>query len=852
MRNLFLAICLCATPMLCAQSLLDEKVSVQFKRVTLFKCLMSIQKESGVSFSYNSKLFQGIDKTITASFEDEPLRNILDYLFSETKLQYKEIGNQITIYMLNSGSEKVVISGYIQDKKSGEDLIGARISFPEYGVGCIANSYGYYALEVPKGTTHFRVSSLGMLTLEDEVQIDNEMVMNIRMDLDTLVLNVIEVVSEQISKETEIADLPRLDKITITPTAISRVPAASGERDLLRHIQQLPGVQPANDGGANFVVRGSGTGGNLILIDEIPIYHPTHLLGIYSVINADALRSATLHKDYIPPQYGSRSASVLRIHTKEGDLNSYHISGGASGFMARLNFEGPIVKQKASFYTSGRVSTFPGALLSILNNRQLGNPSFYDLNGKVNMKVNSNNRIYFTSYVGRDGLTDTVSNYQWGNVALGFRWNQVINTKTFSNLGITHSVFAYGFSRADTSENLNFGQKVVTDKLSYDFTHYLNNSTKIDYGFSTTYLRTSKGNFRDKDANLFLKRQSLENGVYVAVDKKINRKLNVKMGLRIPFSFHLGTGDTTAYINRDYVKTQVVYQKNKLYDPVFFIDPRFVGTYRIGLQDELQLAAMITSQNTHIINYINYFLPVEIWTPSTSYLKPERNFQASLGWTHSGKNFQTSAVLYHKYVRNVLDYASPVFTSSVDIESNLLAGYLNASGLELMLNYAVTTWYSASISYTYSRTRQEIKGINNDEPYVAPSDRPHYLAISQYINLSKKWQITTNYITHSGTAITLPNGQFIIDGTAFPLYSSNRNTERLPRFSRVDLSFRRQLGVKKNRTNWDMTFTITNFFNRYNPSVAYVEHEFNNPEKLIIQSVDYSPVMISLNVSFRY
>lgn len=853
MRQLLFALCFLISPIVISQELLDKEVTVKFKKANLEKCLNLLEKASGISFSYNSRQIHAINKKINIAFDKKPLAQILDNLLAETQLKYKEIGNQITIYALNTTNQVVVISGHIQDNNSGEELIGARVYFPEHGIGCISNSYGYYALEVPKSNTNMKVSSVGMIPFIAEIEVENEMVLNIGLAVDTLLLNVVEVVSDsKANGSEEIVDLPNLLQTVITPLAISRVPAASGERDLLRHLQQLPGVQPANDGGANYIVRGSGTGGNLILMDEIPIYHPTHLLGIYSIVNTDALKSATLYKDYIPLQYGDRSASVLQIRTKEGDLNKHHFSGGFSGFMARLNIEGPIVKKKASFYTAGRVSTFPGALLSILGNRSLGNPTFYDLNGKVNVKLNSNNRIYLTGYFGRDGLSDTNSFYQWGNLAGGFRWNHVINTKTFSNLSLTHSEFSYGFSRFDQLESLSFGQKVITDKVNYDFTYYFNNTTKINYGLSTAFLRTRQGSFSEAEANLFLQRQSLENGIYASLEKKFNPKFNIKAGIRLPYSFHIGTGDTTAYLNSDLSQTQVIYQRNKFYDFTFFVDPRIVGTYHLNENNELQFAAMVTSQNTHIINYINNFLPIEIWTPSTDYLKPERNFQASIGWTNHWKNMQFSAIAYHKYVINVLDYASPVFTPSTDIESNLLAGTLRVSGLEFMLNYKFTTWYSTSVSYAYTHARQKIEGINNDLPYVAPADRPHYFSFSQYFNLTKKWQITTNFTAHTGTAITLPNGQFVIDGTAFPLYSSNRNTERLPMFRRVDLAFRRQLGVKKNRNNWDLSFTITNFFDRNNPSVAYVEQSESEPGKLSIATVDYSPIMISLNLNFKY
>lgn len=867
MRLFFLVLLLISTSFVNAQQLLDKTIDVSFKNFTLERCLTELEKTAGVNFSYNSKQIHSVDKKIKHSFKAKTLRDILDFILSETKLKFKELGGQITVYELTSSEEKAIISGYIRDRHSGEELIGARIVFPTLGIGCISNSYGYYALEVPKGKTIFSVASLGMLSFKDSIIIEDEMVLNLHLYLDTLLLNTVEIKRDSINPIQTVENLPGLDKTVITPNAISKVPAASGEQDLLRHIQQLPGVQPSTDGGANYQVRGSGIGGNLILIDEIPIYHPTHLLGIYSIVNTEALKSATLYKDFIPLKYGTRSASVLQITTKDGNLNKPHISGGASGFMARLNIEGPISKKKASFYLSSRVSTFPGALYNIIGNRSLGNPSFFDVNGKMNLHINSNNRIYFTGYFGKDRVTDTTSNYSWGNLAGSFRWNHIINTKTFSNLSITHSEFAYKYDQStNTFQTFNldgtsisiesdrtlFGQKVVTDKIAYDFTNYNSNSLTIEYGLSLALLRTSNGNTKEKNANLFLQRMALENGVYASIEKKFNRKLKLNAGVRIPFSFHLGTGDTTSYLNSNLSLTQVIYERNKLYDPITFIDPRILLSYQLSERNVLQLSSIVTSQNTHIISYVNYFLPIEIWTPSNSFLRPERNFQTSVGWTHTRENLNASAILYNKFVMNVLDYASPVYIASKDIESNLLAGKLHVLGAEFMVNYKFTTWYSAALSYSYTKTKQTIKGINNDNPYPAQSDRPHFLSFSQFFNLSKKWQITANYIVHSGTAITLPNGQIDIGGTIFPIYTGERNAERLPVFKRLDLSFKRNLGVKKNKHHWDMTFNVTNVFSRYNPSVAYIERDLLTPSNIELKSIDYSPFMISLNINFRY
>lgn len=866
MRLLIHALLFILMPLAYGQQLLDKKVSVKFENYTIERCLIALEKEAAVNFSYNSRHIHPITKKVKYTFKDETIRTILDFVLADTKLKYKELGNQITIYELSNSTEKAIISGYVRDKNSGEELIGARIRFPTLGIGCYTNSYGYYALEVPIGKVEFSVASLGMITLNDSVLIEDEMVLNFHLYLDTLLLNAVEIKADSIKTIEKIVNLPELDKTIITPNAIAKVPAIIGERDLLRHIQQLPGVQPSANGGANFHVRGSSTGGNMILIDEIPIYHPTHLLGLYSIVNTEALKTATLYKDFIPVKYGSRSASVLQITTNDGNLNRAHVSGGLSAFMARLNLEGPLYKKKSSFYLSSRASTFPSRIDKIIGKRQLGDPTFFDINGKLNFHLNSNNRIYFTGYFGNDNVKDSIANYKWGNTAGSFRWNHIIDAKTFSNLSVTHSKFSYKYDRPYTTKiidfygtelkikknEIQFGQKVVTDKISYDFTTYKTNSLTLNYGVSLSLLRTSKESSSDFDANLFLKRIAFENGVYASIEKKFTRRLKLNAGIRIPLSFHLGTGDTTYYLTPNLEEKQVVYRKNKLYDPAFFIDPRFLLSYNFSDKDMLQFSSIIVSQNTHIVNYMNYFLPIEIWTPSSSYLRPQHNFQSSIGWTHSQKNLHTSVILYNKFVMNVLDYASPTSIASIDIERNLLAGKLHVMGAEFMVNYAFTTWYSTSLAYSYTQTKQTVKGINNDKPYLAPGDRPHYWSFSNYINLSKKWQITTNFTFHTGTAVTLPTGQIEIDNVAFPIYAGDRNAQRLVDFKRFDISFKRHLGVKKNKNHWDLTLNITNLFNRINSSAVYVDHDPFFPKQIKIEHIDYTPFMISLNLNFKY
>lgn len=841
------------------QSLLDQKISVSFTNSNLSKAITQVESVSGQRFSFNSKQLQLVDNSYTKKFENASLGQVLDYLFANTSLQYKEIGGQISIYPVVASTGTVVLSGFVRDNASKEELIGARLYFPSLGIGCISNTYGYYAIEIPKGKTNVIVASIGMEKYIDTIDFQNDLVMNFNLKQNNMLLSTVEVRRDTLKLNDTPINLSNLDKTTITKKAILDIPSVAGEHDLIKFIQLLPGVQPTEDGGANFSVRGSPTGGNLILIDEIPVYHPTHMLGVYSIINVEAVKSASLYKDYIPLRFGGRSSSVLQIHTNEGNLEKTHLSGGINISSLRLNLEGPIVKNRASYYISGRKSLLPRLSYNLLNQSNFILPNFHDLNGKVNVHLNSNNRIYFTGYYGRDRLRDSSYLYKWGNSAGSFRWNHIINSKTFSNLTFTHSQFDYGFAtsnllkttKVENEDKESFSQSVVQDKLSYDITNFYSNSLKIDFGFDITSVRTGRTRYADSSAFLFLERSSFENGFYVSVEKKINKKLTLSGGIRTPFSFHYGQQDTVSYLNSDMTSTEVIYDKNKPYDLIFSLDPRLLLNYKLGKKDQLSFAAGIVSQHTHLVSYQANFLPVNIWTTSNAYLKPERNHSASFGWVHQEKIVQFSSAIYGKYVSNVLDFALPNYTTSQEIESNLLSGRLLTYGAEFQVNFQPAKWYTAMFSYTYARTNQKVEGINNNLSYVALNDRPHYLNFSQYFNISAKWKIATNFIFHSGRAVTLPTGQFLIGQTAFPVFPEERNAERLPQYERLDFSVTRKLGVKRKKYWGELVLSVTNTLGKYNPSIVYIDPQSIGTSKLAVISKDYAPTTIVLSFNFK-
>lgn len=836
------------------QSILEQTYTINFKDASLTKCIHQLESQTGESFSFNSKQLAEEPKTVTAKFKDASLMVILDEVFKGTSFLYKEIGSQISIYRVNSTTGSVVLSGYMRDSDSKEEIIGARIYFPELGIGCVTNSYGYYAIEIPKGSNTYVVRSIGMNTIVDTLVVNEDMLINFNLTTSNEVLDAIEVKLDTLGLNDNPPDLSTTSGTSITKRNVYELPAVAGEVDLIKYMQQLPGVQPTESGGANFQVRGLSAGSNLILIDEIPVYHPTHMLGVFSIVNVEAIRSATLHKDFVPLKFGGKSSSVLQIHTNEGNLSKTHFSGGLSPAGGRLNLEGPFVKQKASYYLSARSSFFPRIAFNLLGSPDYNLPFYYDVNGKINIHINSNNRIYFTGYYGQDRLTDTTYRHLWGNTAGSFRWNHVIDTKTFTNLSLTHSQFRYGYENVPWNDDIPEGiysQVVYQDKIRYDVTNYYSNTLKLEFGLDASWIQTNKAKAEHQSTNLFLDRSAIENGFYFSAEKKVNQDLTITAGVRLPYSFHFGKQDTVNYLNNDLTFSEVIYEKNKIYDFLVSVDPRLLINYKLGKRDQLSFSAGIMSQHTHMVNYQNEFLTVGIWTTSNRFLKPERTHSTSIGWVHQERIMQFSATAYYRYTTNVIDYALPLAVISQDIESNLLSGTLKAYGVECQLNFTPNKNYTASLSYTYAKTEQQVDGINNNNPYPALYDRPHYFNFNQYISFNEKWKMGSNIIYHSGTAVTLPSGQFMIGNTAFPVFPEERNAERLRETLRLDLAFIRVLGVKKKKYWGDLRLTITNLLGRVNYSTVFMSNTSFGGSELYLFGRDFAPRTIVLSLNFK-
>ena len=244
--------------------------------------------------------------------------------------------------------EKFTLSGFVSDKNNGENIIGVNIFCKELKQGVVSNTYGFYSLTLPAGNYEISFSYIGYKTQVHNLNLDKDIQKNIAFDITSFSVGEV-----QVRAKANIVEKTETSVIDIPIEQIKTIPALLGEVDIIKAIQLLPGVQ-SSEGTSGFYVRGGGPDQNLILLDGVPVYNASHLGGIFSVFNADAIKSVRLTKGGFPARFGGRLSSVLQIDMKEGNSKEFKGDATIGLISSKFTFEGPIIKDKTSFIISAR------------------------------------------------------------------------------------------------------------------------------------------------------------------------------------------------------------------------------------------------------------------------------------------------------------------------------------------------------------------------------------------------------------------------------------------------------------------------------------------------------------------
>ncbi|MDO6819281.1 TonB-dependent receptor [Zobellia sp. 1_MG-2023] len=773
------------------------------------------------------------------------------------------------------------LSGTISEDSSNETLIGVAIVFPELETGVTTNEYGFYSITLPEGTYQLLVRYLGFQDVVKTVTLDADKKMNFQLMESAEQLQEV-VVTEDVEKMD--VRKPQMSVNSLSVGTIKKIPVILGEADVIKSILLLPGVTNAGEGASGFNVRGGAVDQNLILLDEATIFNSSHLFGFFSVFNPDAIKDIKLYKGGIPARYGGRVSSVLDIFQKEGNSKKIKVNGGIGAVASRLLVEGPIKKDKAAFLVGGRAS-YAHLFLPLFD---VDNTAyFYDLNTKLNYNINDNNSIFLSGYFGRDvfGISDSFVN-TYGNAVGNFRWNHLFSDKLFSNLSLIYSNYYYGLKLDFVGFDWNSG--IENFNIKYDLKHYITDKFQINYGINNIYYRFNPGKIQPSNEDSGIVEEQLtqkyanEFAAYIDIEHDITKNLSLNYGLRFSNFLRLGQDEVNVYLDDNPVFFDPVLQVYQEGIPIDQYNVKRSGSLatfnnlepRISLAYTLNNSSSIKASYTHLAQYLHLLsntsspTPLDVWTPSGPFIKPQILNQYAVGYFKNLKDgdfsFETEA--FYKDVQNRIDYIDGANLIANDaIEQVILNGEARAYGLEFLLRKNEGK-FQGWLAYTLSKSEQRTPGrtielqdgtsftetgINSGAWYNTPYDKTHDISAYASYDLNQKWNFNTNFVFQTGQPTNYPIGQFRFQGLTVPYYGL-RNEERLPAYHRMDVSATLTPKKNKNRkwqTEW--VFSVYNVYNRRNAaSISFSRNEDTGANEAVRTSIFGVVPAVTYNFKF--
>lgn len=771
---------------------------------------------------------------------------------------------------INTYAQRHNLSGIVTDAVSGESLPNASIKVAGMDAGIQSNAYGYYSLSLKKGICLIEISYLGYL--KKSVRVDLQR--NLKLDIQLTPAN-------QQLKEVQVKERDQVDlgntipgKSSIQMSQVKSMGTMAGEADIFQALQYLPGIKAAVEGNTGLSVRGGSFDQTLILLDDAPVYNPSHALGFFSAFNSDAIKSVDIYKGTVPAQFGGRLSSVVDLKMKEGNVNHLNVSGGLGAIASRLTVEGPIKKERSSFIVSGRYSyagstaNLIGKLAQQMNvypfrNFTGGNDiRFYDLNAKINWKsTDSKDQFFISAYAGKDWfkyyLFQQGTFMKWQNNTLSFRWNRVQRSNLFFNTTAYFSNYSYNYSLLMDRRDFEWKAGLQEVGLKNEWDYFIDPTASLKAGASLTYTHYSPGAIKPKsDSSITIPftlrtQNTLQNVVFAGYTKQLSNGFSMYAGLRVSIYSMVGPGMTYEYSqNRDHVQDSTRYKAGGLMNFRAGTEPRWSLNYMPDSISVLSIAANRSMQYSHLLNSSAVGLPTDVWLPSNRNVAPQSATLISLGYKRIIKNVTISVEAYQKWMKGVIDLVdnAQLFVNQY-ADSQVRPGKGNAWGLETMLEKKtgrLTGW----ITYTLSKTDRTIPGVNNDLAYPTRYDRRHSISFVTTFHATKRTALSMDFQFNSGGAASFPVGAYEYLGASFNYYTS-RNGYRLPAYHRLDV----QAMFTRKRKKWErqLVVGIFNVYDQRNLFSVQVEPDtFSQPYELSrISAISLYGVMPFFSYGFK-
>ncbi len=738
------------------------------------------------------------------------------------------------------------VNGFVRDASNGEPLAYANVYLDKTELGAATNEKGYFIIgSVPAGDHELVASFVGYQTTRRRLAVrpgSNQMQV-LELTPGAVELREVKVTAERARFEREV----ELSATRLETRQLVLAPKVGGEVDLLRTIQSLPGVIATSDFSNRLYIRGGSPDQNLILLDGITVYNPSHLFGMFSPFISEAVSDVTLLAGGFPAKYGSRLSSVLDVTTREGNSKRYTGDVSASVLAAKGLVEGPLpfrvrdstagdesaTRAAGSFLLAGRRTYLPDLVLGALGVDGLGY-YFYDVMGRANYRpccdqlltvagIAAEDVLSFWDPANRSSLDARLS---WGNRGLSGRWNRVFNPLLYGEVAAAWSNFRSGFTVGVAGDTVRFRTDMTDWTVKTDFTWYPADRHTLDLGADArAVVITARVEF---DTTITVGDTLYPLALY-ADDKweVVPGRLFAKPGLRL-------FGDPQ--------------------HARFEVEPRLGLKYLAGKNTSVNAAAGRFSQPMVTLNSTDAVFSIyDIWLSVPDRFKLPTAWHYVAGVEHWLKpDLIVKAEGYYKDFNNLLETRYGDFFTIPD--SLLIAdGY--SYGTELMLRKTegrVNGW----LSYSYMWTRRSA----GTEGYHPHYDRRH--SVNLIVNFPKvywdtdvsaKWTLGTG-LPYAGTAGYYhryqyrPNDPHWYEHPEWEYLEAARDAFRYPAYHRLDLSLTRSW-----RFRWgelSAFLDVTNVYNAKNVLLYYWEP---GPDgRPVRKSVGMIPILPTLGVNLKF
>ena len=882
-----------------SQSLLNQALKISPQSGTIASYLSLIQAQTGIVFSYNPQKMQ-LDKRVSLNGREKTLRDCLESILKDEAVSIVERNGKILLKPEKKSASEVVrkeateyftISGFIREAGSEEALIGASLQSLKYRKGTWSNVHGYFSLTLPAGEHQLQFSYIGykaeVLVVSLKGNQRRDIFLQPSFELDEVVIE-----AREGGDDTEVIGMDAMD---ISLEKVYNLPLLMGEKDVLKTIQLLPGIQASGEGQGGLHVRGGGPDQNLMLLDGVPIYNSSHLLGLISVFYGEPVKQATVLKSGFPARYGGRLSSVVDVRMKEGNKEEIHGELSVSLLSGTLNLEGPIIKGKTSFHLSARRTWLDAITVPIMKAASsdetglVAGYNFSDLNVKVHHKLSANDQLFLSAYTGRDKIfaearallevdqlsrnMDALFRLRWGNGLGALKWTRLWGAKWFSTTQLTYTTYRYDYRQAiNLDPNLSDPEDIV-EQDGFSFSHISDWTLRTDIDFYPNPRHVIKmgggyiaHTYTPQFSRFILNEPALPAEV-----------LNVSPGTIDPeFITHADEWNLYA---EDQISLNLKLQLNLGMHLAFFrvrgvlyhsLQPRLSLAYELSPAQKIKASYSRMTQFIHLLTQPGLGFPSDLWVPSTQNIMPENADHLALGYVlDHGNGWRFRTEIYGKWMNNLLEYedGASFFSNDEQWEDKVEIGEGWSYGLEAMLekNSGKTTGW---IAWTLSRTQRRFENINNGIAFPYRYDRRHDLSLAITHKLNERVDMGLVWVYGTGQAVTLglerylsldaTQSGFVASPDMFPFFFSNvnqipfvssRNNYRASDYHRLDLSLNLHKKKKRGMRTW--SFGLYNAYNRKNPFSLYLQEELGTG-KFSLRKISLLPILPFASYRFKF